>query len=88
MPLMIDGGRIPARWAEKQDWRGDYCSTPPTRGRSVSKLRSLTICRTRLLKTPSCNSSSSSASRRRTLSYSSSSSHCRRFREATGDKII
>jgi len=22
MPLMIDGGRIPARWAEKQDWRG------------------------------------------------------------------
>jgi homoserine O-succinyltransferase len=22
MPLMIDGSRIPARWAEKQDWRG------------------------------------------------------------------
>ena len=58
MPLIIDGGRIPAGWAEREGWRaGLSADRSDSRRQSASKIaRSLTIeCRTRLWKTRSCN---------------------------------
>ncbi len=57
MPLIIDGGHVPPRWAERKSLRSAESVDRRQRARTASESRSSTTCRTRRWKTPKSNSS-------------------------------
>ena len=57
MPLIIEGGRVPTRWAENRRARSQLPRSDRQLSATASTLRSSTTCRTGRWKIPNCSSS-------------------------------
>jgi len=82
MPLMIDEGRIPTRWAEKRSWRAGLSIDRAIRVALINNMPDAALEDTELQFFELLDTAAEDTP------YLSSSSPCRRFREATGENSI